>query len=115
MQPMPIRQGDVYLVPERLAQQINERFRIRAVATDPDGRHILAYGEVSGHYHAINGASVVEASGGLVLDVGEGAELTHLGYEGPREHDRIQVLPGRYVPVQQHEYDIVQGWRAVVD
>ena len=110
------RHGDVYLIPAEQAKTINPQFRIQEVVEDKDGKHILAYGEASGHYHAVTGANIVAESGGLVLEIGEeGGVLQHLGYPGHKEHADISLPPGKYVPVQQHEYDIVQGWRQVVD
>jgi hypothetical protein len=113
-----IRQGDVYMLPEALAQKlgIEDRNRITNQAKDAQGRDIMAYGEATGHYHAVEGANLLMESGGLIVDVPEGgATLKHLGYDGHREHYDIPLAPGRYIPIQQHEWDIVAGWRQVVD
>lgn len=110
------RHGDVALIPVALAGQIENQHRIKAVEKDKDGRHILAFGESSGHYHAVEGGSIVEASGGLVLEVpSEGATIKHLGYDGALEHEDVQLPGGKYVPVQQHEFDMEQGWSAALD
>lgn len=109
------RHGDVALIPVALAAKINLKHRIKAVEKDSEGRMILAFGESSGHYHAVEGASIVEASGGLVLEVSEGATIKHLGYTGELEHTDIAVPPGSYVPVQQHEFDLENGWQAAMD
>ena len=78
---------------------------------DPqDGRMILAYGEVTGHAHAVSGdADLLEIPSETVeqtitdiekyLLVGDkGAVVTH------EEHATITLPPGRYAIVRQREY-----------
>ncbi len=85
---------------------------VRAVASLPAGltevprdagRVVLAYGEVTGHAHAIRQSSaklfMAEDPGRrfLVID-GEAAELRH------EEHGTIALAPGHYEVVIQREY-----------
>lgn len=73
-----------------------------AVAVPRDGgRVVLAYGEVTGHAHAISDADVdmVTESGVTYLEVRAAmAALTH------DEHATIQVPRGTYVVRRQREY-----------
>lgn len=111
------RQGDVLLirVPE-LPADVQARRRDR-------GRVVLAYGEVTGHAHAITKTDVVHydatnpteaarqvlASVGLTVEVSEhnapsflevptGAEVEH------EEHATVALPAGRYVRLTQREY-----------
>lgn len=75
-----------------------------------DGRMILAYGEMTGHAHAVEGdADLLEIPGEVVertisdvekwLQVNEGgARVVH------EEHATIELPPGRYAIVRQREY-----------
>ena len=104
-----LRQGDVLLVP---ADAVPEDARV--VARD-DGRVVLAYGEVTGHAHAIASRAATQLRDGddryLRLD----AEAT-LAHE---EHAPIEVPPGVYRIVIQREYVPApvpsQAWRRVID
>lgn len=88
------RQGDVLLrevktIPKTLKEQ------------KPEGRIVLAYGEVTGHKHQI--AESVEVyvgeAGELYLKVTEeGVTLRH------EEHGAIVLPPGNYERVIQREY-----------
>ena len=94
------RQGDVLL---RSAE-------IPATAKDetPEGRIVLAYGEVTGHAHAFHDARVryfmETGSGGVAprafirVPGDRPAELVH------EEHHTIAVAPGDYEVVRQREY-----------
>jgi len=89
-----IRQGDVLLIP------------IKAIPTDAQavardrGRVILAYGEVTGHAHAIMEPTVTKLAHGIAeyLDAPQGATLLH------EEHETIEVPAGTYCIVHQREY-----------
>jgi len=105
---MMYRQGDVLLVrvdalPHDLAEIPRDR-----------GEVVLAYGEVTGHKHAIKKPSVRflsdKQSADRFLDVPEPAELKH------EEHATIQVPPGKYKVVQQVEYkpDVNANTRSAV-
>jgi hypothetical protein len=100
--PVSYRQGDVLLVsvPEIPA-------RAHAVPRD-EGRIVLAYGEVTGHAHAIDApeaeATLLSASENerflrLVADV----DLAH------EEHGTIRVPAGTYRVVRQRVWDDAQA------
>ncbi len=91
------RQGDVLLqrvdtIPDGL----------QAVPLDK-GRVILAYGEVTGHAHAVEGdvrflAADLEELEERFLHVEREASVVH------EEHDTIALPPGDYRVVRQREY-----------
>jgi hypothetical protein len=96
MKRLPVRQGDVLLVPiEEVPQGCKPVARV-------GGRVILAEGEVTGHHHAISDVDVDLVIGEMerrFLEVGgAGATLTH------DEHAGITVAPGRYEVLIQVEY-----------
>lgn len=114
--PKIVRQGDVLLVPvEQLPNDAKE------IALDR-GRIVLAYGEVTGHAHAIadHGVSeaaaaeiaeaaiarahqararLYEADGERYLHVVEPVTLTH------EEHSPVRLVAGVYHLPTQNEYD----------
>lgn len=87
------RQGDVLLVAV-------QSMPADAIAEKHDGRLVLAYGEVTGHAHAINpaDAQLYTAHGERFLQVSERTELVH------EEHASITLEPGLYKVVRQREY-----------
>ncbi len=94
--PAMYRQGDVLVVAvdaiPRRAKPVDRRRE----------RVVLAYGEVTGHAHAIadSGAALLEHEHDRYLRVtaGGGVGLTH------EEHETILVPPGEYRVVRQREY-----------
>ncbi len=94
--PWMIRQGDVLLVAvDAIPDDAVEQPR------DESGRVILAYGEVTGHAHALHETRVTmvrAANQGVFLRVLEPSNLVH------EEHDRIAVPPGMYRVVRQREW-----------
>lgn len=81
----PLRQGDVLLLDREIPEGA------ATVARDADDRLILAYGEVSGHAHAVNGnAELFEMNGRRYLNVKEPATLIH------EEHGTIDLPVGGY-------------------
>lgn len=95
------RQGDVLLLkrdrrpPGRLADyDLVER---------DNGRIVLAYGEATGHAHAIadDSAKLIEAKRGARRFLSVPGSETVLRHE---EHDAIHLPPGIYEVVQQREY-----------
>lgn len=93
------RQGDVLL---RKVGGVVASATAKAVER-VDGRLILAYGEVTGHAHAIDDALAemfTERDGRLYLKVG-GDDVT-LNHE---EHATIKLDPGVYEVIHQREYD----------
>jgi hypothetical protein len=87
------RQGDVFLV------KVDE-LPPEAVEQASDGRVVLAYGEVTGHAHAINAAcaKLYEHGQDRILEVFEPTKLEH------EEHSAIALEPGFYKVVRQQEY-----------
>lgn len=91
---MMYRQGDVLIVKRDSIPKGKE------VPRD-NGRVILAYGEVTGHAHAIHSqaAKMIEAENGeRYMSFMEAVELVH------EEHDTIALPPGSYQVIQQREY-----------
>lgn len=90
------RQGDVLLV--RVDELPKERKDIT-----PGDRIVLAYGEVTGHAHAIHEprskARLWDAGAERFLQVIQQTTLRH------EEHDPITLEPGIYKVVRQREYD----------
>lgn len=91
------RQGDV------LVRQVEEiPTGLRTVPRD-NGRVILAYGEVTGHAHAVEGdveflAADLADLEDRFLRVEAEAQVVH------EEHDTITLPPGNYRVVRQREY-----------
>jgi hypothetical protein len=96
--PFQARQGDVW---------------IEAVDVLPDGamevpadrgRVILAYGEVTGHAHAITASPIVQ----LLAVPGQDARFLRIGGDGADlrhdEHTTIALPPGLYRTYRQREY-----------
>lgn len=89
------RQGDVGIrkveVPENLGHEVKR----------DNGRVILAYGEVTGHAHALTkpGVRLFEHEGVRHLLIPEGgADLVH------EEHGTVPLPSGTYRIIQQREY-----------
>ncbi len=107
--PAMVRQGDVLLVP---ADEIPES--AKPVARD-HGRVVLAYGEVTGHAHAIAapGATLLADGDDRYLRLRDAATLVH------EEHGPIAIAPGAYRVVIQREYVPAPvnspAWRRVID
>lgn len=95
--PITYRQGDVLL--KRVDHDIPTD--AKPVDWSHENRVVLAYGEVTGHAHAIGltfASMFSTAAGKRFLNVKEGAELTH------EEHATITPQPGIYEVIQQREY-----------
>jgi hypothetical protein len=93
------RQGDVLV--EAVDFHPSHVSASRKVVAANDGRLILAYGEESGHAHAVldDNASLVELNGTLYLVVDEpGATITH------EEHPAIELPTGEYKVTRQRQY-----------
>jgi len=93
---MLIRQGDVLLVPTAKPKGT------KPVDRD-NGRVVLAYGEATGHCHAImdDNCELVTAEGAeelFLLVYGDDVSLVH------DEHATITISPGSYRVVRQREY-----------
>lgn len=99
-QPGMYRQGDV------LIRRIDSLPAAAALEKNDNGRVVLAYGEVTGHAHAIaeneaSSFSMASAAGVVqrfLAVASGGATLRH------EEHSAIELPPGIYEIVQQREY-----------
>jgi len=100
------RQGDVGLL--RIA-----KLPYQAVAVESRGRIVLAYGEATGHAHAIDvsagQARLWRSAKSAYVEVRNSADLRH------EEHAPIRLEPGVYRVVLQREYDPVTAVRPVRD
>ena len=97
------RQGDVLLVPV-------EAVPAGSIEESADARVVLAYGEVTGHAHAIDAtlAKTFQNGAERYLVVKDGAVLRH------EEHNPLLLAPGTYRVQLQREYEPA-GWRRVID
>ena len=102
--PSIYRQGDVLL------QRI-ERLPENALPVEWKDRVVLAYGEVTGHAHAISTqyAKMYTWKGDRLLEIKPGAKLVH------EEHSTINLPEGVYKVIQQREYVPEAPPRDVVD
>lgn len=98
MNPNQIRQGDVLLIKtESIPSEATEE-------KNPDKhRVVLAYGEATGHAHALHfqgdPEAVIRSSGGArFLNVKKEATLKH------EEHTHTKIAPGNYILPVQVEY-----------
>lgn len=101
---MLFQQGDVLI----------ETFEEELVRTTEVSDHILAHGEVTGHYHKIFGDGIslwnTSDSNVMVLDCPEESILRH------QEHKPVKIPVGRYKVRKVREYDHhVEEARAVQD
>jgi len=90
------RHGDVLIVPIKTAPE-----GLPKIPRD-NGRVILAYGEATGHAHAIleRGVRLFREDGsGGILHVPNGASVVH------EEHAKINLPKGFYRITHQREYD----------
>ncbi len=98
------RQGDVLLL--RI-----DRLPENAYPVEREDRIVLAYGEVTGHAHALSTqyATMYMWKGDRLLDCRPGAKLEH------EEHATIVLPAGVYKVIQQREYVPEAPPRDVVD
>ena len=101
------RQGDVLI--ERI-----DKIPKSAVKQKPDGRIILAHGEVTGHHHCLEVSDPADwwkegeiattndkprtLAGELFLSLPQGGMVTH------QEHSKIELPPGNFRVTRQREY-----------
>ncbi len=107
-QQMQFRQGDVFLVEMRDADVPADA---KEVARDR-GRVVLAYGEVTGHAHAIHAQAATLFDLG---DVGSVLRVTKRVVLRHEEHAEIELPPANYRVVIQREYQPGELPRQVVD
>lgn len=96
---MQVRQGDVFLelIEDESSVEVGERLK------RDKGRVVLAYGEVTGHAHAIEGGSAILFRGKAANDerflrVLRPVSLRH------EEHSPIALTPGLYRVRRQREW-----------
>lgn len=97
------RQGDIGII---LVDDIDTS-TLKEIQKDAGGRIVLAYGEATGHAHAI-----IEPSAQLFeteVDLFDGCEMRLLrcGVDSPlvhEEHGCINIPAGTYYVIQQREY-----------
>lgn len=89
-----IRQGDVLLIQDKETRGKPQRRQA--------GKHILAYGEVTGHHHRFEGLGVKmfrhDDGNGAHIVVDKPSQLIH------EEHSGITIQPGVYRQIFQVEY-----------
>ena len=94
------RQGDLLIV------------RVLSVPSDclPHTSRVLAEGEMTGHYHQLDGGQVYEKNNQLYFSVADSnpVQLNH------PEHKPLTFTPGHYKVIRQKEY-LPRGWRYVQD
>lgn len=106
-QPLQFRQGDVFLIETDAEIPTSAK----EVPRDKE-RVILAYGEVTGHSHAIANKAAVLFD---VPDVGRMLKVTKRVVLRHEEHAKIDLPPANYRVVIQREYVPGELPRAVVD
>ena len=104
-----IRQGDVFLVPfdekvEWLVPVSKKINKDKPIPAD-NGRVVLAYGEVTGHAHALHSNMIRHYRD----TEGSGLTVTQLVVDKPtmlrhEEHPALPVNKGKYHVVRQREY-----------
>lgn len=107
-----VRQGDVLLVPSSHPSFVRPKGQTTPKPSTVAGRHVLAYGEVTGHHHSIDaskGTLVLDEGGVTYLTI---AELTAVEHQ---EHGAITLPPDLYMQRQQVEWGDDQEPRAVLD
>ena len=96
----PIIQGDVMLFPVDA---------IPAGTKREGDTHTLALGEITGHTHVLDRATLTDVGGERYVEVAGDAALRH------EDHGPVAVPPGKYRVIQQTEPDLLGGFRAVAD
>lgn len=99
------RQGDVFI------QEVTEIDKMANEHPMDNGRHILAYGEITGHAHAITeteGVTMFNRDGQLWLKTDKPTEVRH------EEHGAITIPKGLFKITIQREYH-PEGIRNVLD
>jgi hypothetical protein len=104
------RQTQIYRQGDVLLQKV-DRMPEGVVPVTWEGRIVLAYGEVTGHAHALSTlhATMFTRQGDRYLDVKSGAMLVH------EEHATITLPEGFYKVIQQREYVPQSAPRDVAD
>ncbi len=99
------RQGDVLIIPvsNNEAKVIRDSRTCHVQERDEQDRVVLAYGEVTGHAHAIHESRVRMFHDGALarslLKVDEHEKIVH------EEHGTVDLKPGFYEVRRQREFD----------
>lgn len=92
------RQGDVLI--KKLSEEITEE--LEEIKRDEQGRIVLAYGEATGHAHAIKAKEATLMRGkntnNVYLLIEQPVDLLH------EEHHKIKLPAGNYHVIRQREY-----------
>lgn len=100
------RQGDVLIV----RTDCEAPATAQPVKPAIEGRHVLAYGEATGHHHsvAVKDAELLQDAEAVYLRIMSTTTLDH------QEHSAITLEPGTYRVVRQREYvpDALPSWVA---
>ena len=98
---MLIRQGDILL------KKVDE-IKGKKIA---ENEKVLALGEVTGHSHILRGKGTkfFQEQEQIFIDVPQEAELVH------QEHGNHLIQKGKYMLIQQREFDLIEGIRQVMD
>ena len=109
-----LRHGDFYITPADMAKDLFAAELAQKAVEVPradNGDIIFGYGETTGHMHVIADAErliTAERHGDIVtLHVEHPTLVQHTGYDGPRDHNDLQLPPGDWVIIPQREYDPV--------
>jgi len=97
-----IRQGDVLLEETSMEEHKDKKLV-------GSGRRVLAYGEVTGHSHVLDGNISYYEHGGMIICQVEDGVLSH------EEHGNITIPRGDYLVINQREHDVMTGIRIVMD
>ncbi len=105
------RQGDVLIRKSKVDKGFAGKFLI--MIPRDNGRVVLAYGEATGHAHAIanDGAFAYQFGNNILLELNEPSQLEH------EEHGTIDLSAGTYEVIRQREWtdDDQQRWAYVQD
>ena len=98
---MLVRQGDILL-------KKVDKIKGRKIA---ENEKVLALGEVTGHSHILRGKGTkfFQEQEQIFIDVSQEAELVH------QEHGNHIIQKGKYILIQQREFDLAEGIRQVMD
>jgi hypothetical protein len=105
----PSRHGDVIIYPISAEEAAQLKAKAKKVDRD-NGRLILAYGEVTGHAHAVTEptAMLFDLEDSKLLELPKISALSH------EEHNSLELPAGSYRIYQKRQYK-PNGWETVKD
>ena len=107
-----LRQGDILVVPASHPSYRKPSGKLSAVSAGVPGRHVLAYGEVTGHHHSVDartGTLALDEGGVMYLTIEELTAIEH------QEHGALTLEPGEYMIRRQREWSDENEPRQVAD